>query len=158
MAGSILSTCAFIVASACSNWETGKANLPVMFIAYGILGGIGFSLIYVPAVITVGFYFDSKRALATGVAICGSGYNSRITFTENKVNLFLNCLLRCGTFLYAPLSAYLIEQFQWNGALLIHASLLFTCLIFASLYRPLKPPRKSDSGKTFSIRLVQLFS
>jgi len=76
MAGSVISALTFIVAWAFTDKETGEANMAVMFIVYGILGGIGFSLIYVPAVITVGFYFDKKRALATGIAICGSGLAS----------------------------------------------------------------------------------
>ena len=33
---------------------------------YGVLGGFGLGLIYLPAVVAVGYYFDSKRALATG--------------------------------------------------------------------------------------------
>jgi len=48
-------------------------NMIVLFAFYGVIGGIGFGMIYVPAVIAVGFYFEKKRALATGIAICGSG-------------------------------------------------------------------------------------
>ena len=66
--------------------------------------GIGFGLIYVPAVIAVGFYFEKWRALATGVAVCGSGI---------------------GTFLMAPLCTMLIENFGWRGALLIQAGMVF---------------------------------
>lgn len=62
--------------------------------------GIGFGLIYVPAVITTGFYFERWRALATGIAVCGSGI---------------------GTFIFAPFSTYLIETVGWRGALLIQA-------------------------------------
>ena len=36
---------------------------------YGVLGGFGLGLIYLPAVVAVGYYFDSKRALATGLII-----------------------------------------------------------------------------------------
>lgn len=70
--------------------------------------GIGFGLIYVPAVITTGFYFEKWRALATGIAVCGSGI---------------------GTFLLAPFTAYCIERFGWRGAILIQAgkdSLMFS--------------------------------
>ena len=35
--------------------------------------GIGFGWIYLPAIVTVGYYFDTKRAFATGIAVCGSG-------------------------------------------------------------------------------------
>jgi len=37
------------------------------------LKGIGFGLIYVPSIVSVGFYFEKKRSLAMGIAVCGSG-------------------------------------------------------------------------------------
>lgn len=64
------------------------------------ISGIGFGLIYVPAVITTGFYFERWRALATGIAVCGSGI---------------------GTFMMAPLITYLKDQYGWRGAILIQA-------------------------------------
>lgn len=35
--------------------------------------GFGFGLIYLPSVISVSYYFEKKRALATGIAVCGAG-------------------------------------------------------------------------------------
>ena len=35
-------------------------------LTYGVMGGFGLGLIYLPAVVAVGYYFESKRALATG--------------------------------------------------------------------------------------------
>jgi len=35
--------------------------------------GVGFGFIYLPAIVTVGYYFETKRAFATGIAVCGSG-------------------------------------------------------------------------------------
>lgn len=46
---------------------------------------MGFGLMYLPAIVIVGFYFEQKRALATGLAVCGSGI---------------------GTFLFAPFGKY----------------------------------------------------
>jgi len=54
----------------------------------------------VPAVITTGFYFEKWRALATGIAVCGSGI---------------------GAFLLAPLSNILLKTFGWRGAFLCQA-------------------------------------
>jgi hypothetical protein len=67
---------------------------------YWVSTGVGFGLIYVPAVIAVGFYFERWRALATGIAVCGSGI---------------------GTFLMAPFSTYLIEHWGWRVALVVQA-------------------------------------
>ena len=48
----------------------------------------------------MGFYFEKKRAIATGLAVCGSGI---------------------GTFIFAPLCNYLVEEYTWKGATLILA-------------------------------------
>ena len=42
----------------------------MMIVLYGIVGGFGLGLIYLPAVVAVGHYFESKRALATGILEC----------------------------------------------------------------------------------------
>lgn len=78
------------------------------------ISGIGFGFIYVPAVITVGYYFEKWRALATGIGVCGSGI---------------------GTFVFAPLSAYFIENMGWRNALLCQGAIVTCCLLFGLLYR-----------------------
>lgn len=35
-------------------------------ISYGVLGGLGLGLMYVPAVTAVGYWFEKKRSLVTG--------------------------------------------------------------------------------------------
>lgn len=40
--------------------------------------GIGYGLIFLPAVVIVGQYFSEKRALATGIAVCGSGIGTSL--------------------------------------------------------------------------------
>ena len=45
-------------------------------------------MVYLPSIVSVGYYFEKKRALATGIAVCGSGI---------------------GTFIFAPLSEYLLQ-------------------------------------------------
>lgn len=93
-------------------------SVEYLCITYGLLGGIGFGFIYVPSVITVGFYFERWRALATGIAVCGSGI---------------------GTFVFAPLSEALIVSLGWRNALLIQSVLVLSCLIYGVLFRPLQP-------------------
>lgn len=38
----------------------------VMWILYGFIGGIGMGLVYLPSIVMVGYYFEEKRAIATG--------------------------------------------------------------------------------------------
>ncbi|XP_057668768.1 monocarboxylate transporter 3-like isoform X2 [Diorhabda carinulata] len=117
ISGSIISTIAFVLSifSPTVNW---------LMLTYGFIGGIGFGLIYLPAVVCVGYYFETKRSLATGIAVCGSGV---------------------GTFTFAPLATMLLEEYGWKGANLILAGLILNCILFGALMRPLEYPK--DSGE-----------
>lgn len=37
---------------------------------------MGFGLIYLPAIVSVTMYFEKYRSLATGIAVCGSGFGT----------------------------------------------------------------------------------
>lgn len=37
-----------------------------MWLLFGFLGGIGMGLLYLPSIVMVGYYFEEKRAIATG--------------------------------------------------------------------------------------------
>jgi len=74
--------------------------------------GIGFGLIYLPAVVCVGYYFETKRSLATGIAVCGSGF---------------------GTFAFAPLATMLLKNFDWKVSNLILAGMILSCAVSFSL-------------------------
>ena len=74
--------------------STFSESLPVLTFTYGVLGGLGFGLMYVPAVVAPGLYFTTKRSTATGVAMCGSG---------------------AGTFVFAPVTALLISKVGWKN-------------------------------------------
>ena len=64
----------------------------------------------------VGYYFERRRALATGIACCGSGI---------------------GAFVFAPLCNFLLEQYDWKGATWILSGLVLNGLLFSVFYRPL---------------------
>lgn len=92
-------------------------NVQYLYIVYGVIGGIGLSFIYIPAVIVVGYYFERWRALATGLAMCGSGV---------------------GTFIMAPLCAYLIRTVDWENGLLVLSVIILSCALCGAMFRPLK--------------------
>jgi MCP family monocarboxylic acid transporter-like MFS transporter 14 len=56
--------------------STQSVNVPMLMVTYGIMGGFGLGLVYLPSVIACGYYFEKKRALATGISVCGSGKKS----------------------------------------------------------------------------------
>ena len=73
-------------------------------VSYGIFGGLGLGLIYVPAVTAVGYWFEKKRSLVTGISTCGTGF---------------------GTIVFAPLVTTLEESLGWQWCNRIIAVLCF---------------------------------
>jgi OFA family oxalate/formate antiporter-like MFS transporter len=53
-------------------------SLPLFFISYGFIGGIGLGLGYITPVSTLVKWFPDKRGLATGMAIMGFGFSALI--------------------------------------------------------------------------------
>ena len=74
---------------------------------------------YLPAMIIVGFYFEKRRAFATGVAVCGSGI---------------------GMFIFAPLCEMLLNVYGWKGAIWIISGIALNGLVAGALFRPLEQP------------------
>src|SRR5690606_9060710 len=81
-----------------------------------IPGGVGMGMLYLPAIVSVGYYFTTKRAFATGLAVCGSGI---------------------GAFLFAPFCQYLLRVTTWQNTLLVMSGMILCCTAFGSLMRPL---------------------
>lgn len=103
IAGSFVAAIAFTISTLAPNYYT-------FLLFYGVCGGLGFGMIYLPAVVFVGYYFEKKRSLATGIAVCGSGF---------------------GAFIFPPLSKYLLDTFSsWKTANLVLACIILLCIIF----------------------------
>jgi len=97
--------------------STLSTNIFVLMIVYGVIGGFGFGMIYLPAVVIVGDYFDSKRSLATGIAVCGSGI---------------------GSFVLPPLANHILSYFgSWTSVILTFAVMSLSCTVFGCLMKPL---------------------
>lgn len=71
-------------------------------------------LMYLCSYVMIGHYFEKWRAFATGFSSCGSGV---------------------GTFVFAPLSSYLIEKFGWRGALLLLAGVILQGCVIGMTFR-----------------------
>ncbi|VDP78900.1 unnamed protein product [Schistosoma curassoni] len=69
---------------------------------------IGLSFIYLPAIATVGHWFQQKRPLAVGLALCGSG---------------MGCLVG------GQAIPRLVLLFTWRGTLILLAAVCFQCLV-----------------------------
>lgn len=107
--GSILAAIGFIISAFVDNMET-------LFLTFGIMAGFGLSLCYVAAVVIVAYYFEKKRSLATGISVCGSGI---------------------GTFVFAPLTYILLDEYGWRGTTLILAGFFLNMAVCGLLFRDL---------------------
>ncbi|KAG8034366.1 hypothetical protein G9C98_007442 [Cotesia typhae] len=83
-----------ILSSICLLLSVWAPNVITLYFTIGIGTGLGFGLIYLPAIVCVTIYFEKLRSLATGIAVCGSGI---------------------GTLIFAPFIEYLIREFGWRG-------------------------------------------
>ena len=69
-----------------------KSTEEMLYLSCVFTTGVGFGLMYLPSIVMVGYYFDKRRALATGIAVCGSGIGSFVfaPLTEvSQVKLYL---------------------------------------------------------------------
>lgn len=91
-------------------------NITTLVFTLGLGTGFGFGLSYLPALICISYYFDKYSSLATGIAVCGSGFGT-IAFSS---------------FYKLALVNFKIEQLLWVTSLLV-----LTCIIFSLFFRPL---------------------
>ncbi|KAG7302535.1 hypothetical protein JYU34_012453 [Plutella xylostella] len=105
--GGIISTLGFVLASI-------STSLEMMMITFGVIAGLGLGLVYVTAVVSIAYWFDKKRTLAVGLGACGTGV---------------------GTFVYAPMTQYFIEEFGWRGAILLLSGTLLNLCVCGTVMR-----------------------
>lgn len=108
--GSIMASTGFILSAFTDSIE-------MLYFTFGILSGFGLSLCYVAAVVIVAYYFEKRRSFATGLSLCGSGI---------------------GTFIFAPLTQLLIEEYGWRGSILILGGIFLNMGVCGLLMRDLE--------------------
>jgi hypothetical protein len=69
----------------------------------------------VPAIVSVGYYFEKKRSLAIGIAVCGAGV---------------------GTFILSPLNRVLEQSYGLQGAFLVKSAIVLNMFVCGCLIRP----------------------
>lgn len=106
-----------VVASAGTFLSSFAGSIGMLCALFGVVTGLAMSMGYVSSVVMVAFYFEDKRALATGLAVCGSGI---------------------GTFVFAPLTEYLIQVYGWRGTMMIWSGIILNLVVCGALLRPLE--------------------
>lgn len=127
--GAILAAAGFIVSSFTNSIE-------LLFLTFGVIAGFGLSLCYVAAVVIVAYYFDKRRSFATGLSVCGSGI---------------------GTFVFAPVTQWLLAEYGWRGTTLVLSGLFLNLCVCGMLMRDLKftpgRPKSKDPKRKRKLRL-----
>ena len=119
LAGSILSCVGFLLTAF-------SESLEVIYVTCGLLSGFGLSLCYVAALVVVAYYFDTKRSLATGISVCGSGV---------------------GTLVFAPFIEFLIELYGWRGTMIILAGCFLNMCVCGMFFRDLEWTRTIHNNR-----------
>ncbi|MCC8361124.1 L-lactate MFS transporter [Salinimicrobium sediminilitoris] len=101
-------------------------SIYLLYLFYGVFGGIGLGLGYITPVSTLVKWFPDKRGLATGLAIMGFGFAALIS---------------------SPVIVYLISAVGIASTFFIMGGLYFIIIFFSSLY--LAPPPKDWVPKGF---------
>lgn len=100
-------------------------NLTLLYLFYGIIGGIGLGIGYITPVSTLVKYFPNRPGFATGLAIMGFGFASLIA---------------------GPLMQFLVAQFGLVNNFIILGVIYLVIMGAASLY--LKAPQQKHSTRT----------
>lgn len=128
IAGALIATFGFGVSQL-------SPNVKVMMLTFGVIGGFGFGMMYLPAVVSVSFYFEKRRALTTGIVTCGTGV---------------------GCFLFAPLFQAVLSANGWQYAMVVLAGISLQGAVCGALLRPLKAPSPKQKKPTQIVRSYQV--
>lgn len=105
--GGLISTCGFVLSAF-------VRDIRLMYVTFGIMTGLGLGLCYVTLVVSVAFWFEKKRMLAVSLGSCGTGI---------------------GTFVYAPLTQFLINEYGWRGTTIFLAGGFLNICVCGALMR-----------------------
>ena len=103
-------------------------NLSLLFIFYGVIGGVGLGIGYITPVSTLVKYFPNNRGFATGLAIMGFGFASLIA---------------------GPLMQYLTAQYGLINNFLILGCIYMIIMAVSAAY--LKPPVNNVSESSLAV-------
>ncbi len=100
-------------------------SLPLMYLFYGVIGGMGLGIGYITPVSTLVKWFPDRRGFATGLAIMGFGFASLLA---------------------GPIMQRLMESYGLVLTFVILGIVYLTIMVAASLY--LAPPQSAEASVT----------
>ena len=98
-------------------------NVTHLLISYSLVTGLGFGAMYIPGVVAAQAHFTTRRALATGIAVCGTGV---------------------GTLVLPPLVEIFIEHLGWRGAVRCLAGICLASVLCGAAMFPARSEVDTD--------------
>uniref|UniRef100_A0A2K6TSQ8 Solute carrier family 16 member 4 n=1 Tax=Saimiri boliviensis boliviensis TaxID=39432 RepID=A0A2K6TSQ8_SAIBB len=115
--GAFLVTGGYLV----SSWAT---SIPFLCVTMGLLPGLGSAFLYQVASVVITKYFKKRLALSTAIARSGMGL----------------------TFLLAPFTKFLIDLYDWTGALILLGAITLNLVPSSMLLRPVCIKSENNSA------------
>ncbi len=115
-------------------------SLPLLYLTYGVIGGMGLGIGYISPVSTLVKWFPDRRGLATGLAIMGFGFSSLIA---------------------SPIIALLISSIGIPNTFTLLGLVYFVVMVGSASYLTLPPANWNTTHKgTAAIKkdIVQLYA
>uniref|UniRef100_A0ABM0M6B3 Monocarboxylate transporter 12-like n=1 Tax=Saccoglossus kowalevskii TaxID=10224 RepID=A0ABM0M6B3_SACKO len=98
-------------------------NLALLYLTFGVMEGLGNSLIYGPSIVIVGQHIQKRHALANGMSYAGAAL---------------------GMIVFSPIYQLLITEYGWRGALMIVSAINMNIVVCGMLMR--SPPKVDNMG------------
>lgn len=113
IAGALLSSLGFITSAIAT-------EIYFLYISFGLIGGVGFGLMYLPSIVIISQYFSIKRSMATGIAVAGSGI---------------------GTTIFSIANPFVMDVLgdNWRFFVVFLAFVSFTVILNSFAFKPVKP-------------------
>ncbi|XP_064611529.1 monocarboxylate transporter 13-like [Liolophura sinensis] len=125
MLGSLIATAGVLSSSFVSNLE-------LLYVTFGGLSGIGLCLVQMSSAVAIDRHFQQGTAAAMSIAAVGAGIGS----------LSFPVLLR-----------FLIDYYNWRGALMVFSGVILNALPLGILFVPVKPKVKEELKNNDAIQL-----
>lgn len=122
--GSIISCIGFMASA-------GVTNVYQLFFTYGILTGFGNGLMYFSSMVAVQHYFDKRRALATGLAVSGSGV---------------------GMLIFGLLTRILLDKYKLRWTFVCEGLIMLIGILCGVFLRPLEEHSMSYEGEKILLK------
>ncbi|XP_063713419.1 monocarboxylate transporter 9-like isoform X2 [Symsagittifera roscoffensis] len=108
--GSIMASVGFIL-------STIAPSINYFILCWGVIGGCGFGLVYLPSIVVASHWFQAKRGTAMGFIVSGSGVGASVM---SKVVVFL------------------FSRYDWRGVVWIIVGLILNMVAMGTLFRPIR--------------------